>query len=721
MTFKSGWPVSFPAVQKASFWLLVLMLLAVGCLLAVHAHLSYREFNASQTKLAQQSVAGAATLIADYMNVLNFRIMLFSDAEQAALARLAADPDDVDAWNRVQTRIAQYFKYAFAFSVADEKGEILVQDFNGKIEEVCKADLRNYALHPDSRATYIHPNPLGYHFDIVRSLKLGENRRGLFFLSFYPQRIATILKGSEIAGHRLLLLNSDRPGLIEITAQGSREALGENTWLGPGKLEQALAQSKVPGSKWLLADLPERGWMEQERSRLVSQAILGFVVFFIMAATLYSLVRRQEVKLHKVRKALAEANASLEGRVLERTRVLREMNRELLRQSQAREEAMRSLQVTNMELARAQGRIRQVIDSSLVAHLLVDERGQIVLANAAAERLFGYGHDELVGNSVEALIPADKCEAHVRHRHDYAEHPYIGIMTGRRVTAQRKNGRVFPAEVGLNPLDMPEGSMVLAEVKDISERENFEQALLERNQALERSNRELQEFAYVASHDLQEPLRKIQAFGDLLEKTLGDRLDERGADYLGRLRGAAGRMSKLIEDLLAYSRVATRNQPFEMVDMNRVVTGVLDDLEVRIRENQATIDIGDLPVIMADETQMRQLFQNLIGNALKYRKPHTPPSIHIRAEEDDNDFWRIEVSDNGIGFEEQYAERIFGVFERLHTREHYEGTGVGLAVCRRIAERHNGRITATSRQGEGSTFTVILPALQRETLGEQNS
>jgi PAS domain S-box-containing protein len=706
----------FP-VRTASLWLLVGILLAAACLLAVYVHLSYREFRSNQGKLAEQLVTGTSRLVVDYINELNFRVTLFADLEQAALARLVEDDGDVDAWNRVQTRMAGYFKYAFAFGVADENGEILVEDFDGKIEGVCKSDLRRYAHEPDSRLTYIHPNPLGYHFDMSRPIRLDEKRRGVFFLSFYPERIVSILKGSEIAGHRLLLLNKEARGLIEVTARGSREALGENIRLTAGELRQMLAQSEIGGSKWLLVDLPAPAWMEQERSRYVGQAVTAFAVFFLMAAMLYGLARRQEVKAQRARLELAEANVTLEARVLERTRVLREMNRELVRQSQAKEDALRSLQKANMELARAQARTRLVIDSSLVANLLVDEAGKITIANAAAERMFGYGHGEMVDIGVDALVPAAMRGAHVQHRRDYADHPYIGMMAGRVVQAQRRDGRVFTIEVGLTPLQMPEGSLVLAEINDRSERENFERALLEHNRALERSNRELQEFAFSASHDLQEPLRKIQAFGDLLEKSVGDELGERSRDYLNRLRGAAGRMSRLIEDLLAYSRVATRGLTFQEVDLNRVLRGVLEDLEISIRESKAKVEAGPLPTVAADETQMRQLLQNLIGNALKYKKPDVPPHVRIRGtKHEDSNAWRIEISDNGIGFDPQYAERIFGIFERLHTRDRYEGTGVGLAVCRRIVERHGGNITAEGRPEDGATFTVILPCrLEQES------
>jgi len=245
------------------------------------------------------------------------------------------------------------------------------------------------------------------------------------------------------------------------------------------------------------------------------------------------------------------------------------------------------------------------------------------------------------------------------------------------------------------------------------------------NIELERSNRELQDFAFVASHDLQEPLRKIQAFGDRLRTVQGPKFDEQGRDYLDRMSNAAERMHTLINDLLSYSRVTTKAQPFVPTDLNKVVDGVLNDLETRIEQSGGTVNINKLPTIDADAVQMRQLFQNLIANALKFAKSDLPPVVEVRGEVFKGDAvstgrsmpeeWvRISVADNGIGFDEKYLDRIFTPFQRLHGRNDYEGTGIGLAVCRKIVERHGGSLTAESKPGEGSTFIAVLPVMQKE-------
>ena len=258
-----------------------------------------------------------------------------------------------------------------------------------------------------------------------------------------------------------------------------------------------------------------------------------------------------------------------------------------------------------------------------------------------------------------------------------------------------------------------------------AQRTRAEVALAQRARELARSNQELQQFASVASHDLQEPLRKVSAFGDLLEASAADALTEKGRDYLRRMQGAAARMKTLIDDLLTLSRVTTQAQPFVAVDLTKVTREVVADLEVRIKETGGCVEVWDIPTIDADRTQMRQLLQNLIGNALKFHRPGEPPVVRVRGsllEGQTNggngvhageEMLRLTVEDNGIGFDETYLDRIFTVFQRLHGRGEYEGSGIGLAVCRKIVERHAGAITAKSECGRGSTFIATLPVNKR--------
>jgi light-regulated signal transduction histidine kinase (bacteriophytochrome) len=251
------------------------------------------------------------------------------------------------------------------------------------------------------------------------------------------------------------------------------------------------------------------------------------------------------------------------------------------------------------------------------------------------------------------------------------------------------------------------------------ERDRAEASMREYAAELERSNRELQDFANIASHDMQEPLRKILTFSELLQKRYAGVIDLRGQDYLDRMDRAANRLYDLINDLLAYSRVTTRAQPFTQVDLNEVARKVLSDLDLQIEESHAQIELSNLPSLEADPTQMYQLLQNLVSNALKYHQPGVEPVIQITSPADlkspisgGNGARQIQVSDNGIGFDEKYLDRIFQPFQRLHGQAEFEGTGMGLAICRKIVERHGGSISAHSRPGQGTTFTISLPARQ---------
>ena len=246
-------------------------------------------------------------------------------------------------------------------------------------------------------------------------------------------------------------------------------------------------------------------------------------------------------------------------------------------------------------------------------------------------------------------------------------------------------------------------------------------------QELARSNSELQEFAYIASHDLQEPLRKIQAFGDRLQAQYSEKLGDRGQDYLARMHNAAARMQALISDLLSLSQVTTKAQPFVSVDLGQVTQEVLLDLELAIEQTGGCVEVGELPTIEADPLQIRQLIQNLISNALKFHSAEVTPVIKVSSQMLEVEqgvteklvviLCQITIEDNGIGFDEKYLDRIFNVFQRLHNRSEYEGTGMGLAICRKVAERHGGSITALSKPGQGATFIVTLPIKQA---GEQH-
>jgi PAS domain S-box-containing protein len=376
--------------------------------------------------------------------------------------------------------------------------------------------------------------------------------------------------------------------------------------------------------------------------------------------------------------------------------------------------------------AREKARLQFIFDSVPVGISLVMNR-----PDGASTRLINDAHLRICGLTREQADIPDNFQR-ITHPDDQPRQAELSrqleegkidhySMEKRYVTL---DGRLVWTVFSYQRRKYPDGSFEeLSTVVDITELKEAEAALRLRDEKLrefagrlERSNRELQDFAYVASHDLQEPLRKIVVFGERLKEKNADTFSAESFDYLERMQKAGGRMQSLITDLLTFSRVTTKAKPFAPVNLAEVAAAVVDDLEGRIELVKGRVELGALPIIDAEPVQMRQLLQNLIGNALKFRRPEEPPVVKVQAQltpdplTPEKKMCQLTVSDNCIGFDEKYVDRIFNVFQRLHTRNEYEGTGMGLAIVRKIALYHGGDITAKSKPGEGSTFILSVPA-----------
>ncbi len=367
-------------------------------------------------------------------------------------------------------------------------------------------------------------------------------------------------------------------------------------------------------------------------------------------------------------------------------------------------------------------RFRLSLDNSLDAFVVIDDQGLVIEWSAQAEMMFGWSRDEILNT------PMDKTIIPGRFRAAHKEGMERFLKTGQgplvnkhiELIAMKRKGEEFPIELSIVPIKWEDSYIFSSFIHDITERKQVQRDLEIYMQKLIQSNRELQEFASISSHDLQEPLRKIRAFGERLNSSHKTELSPQAQDYISRMQNAAARMQNLINDLLMYSQVTSRARPFIRVDLAEVVREVLGDLEVQLDKTQAKIDVGTLPTIVADKIQMQQLFQNLISNALKFHKLGQVPEITISSRYTDNlgrpaekaqpyGYVEITVKDQGIGFDMKYAEQIFSTFQRLHTRKEYEGTGIGLAICRKIAAHHSGSIIAKSELDNGSEFVIKLP------------
>jgi len=372
---------------------------------------------------------------------------------------------------------------------------------------------------------------------------------------------------------------------------------------------------------------------------------------------------------------------------------------------------------------------RAVLEAFPTPTVVVDVQGAILFVNARLCEFFEYGINELPGRQIELLLPSwSRCNHTFSARTNQSEPPATNaseILIGRR-----KSGSDILIEIHTNLINTSAGICTVAfiasrlndamivspspesttrEISASRSAENIDEMLRCQNMELSRSNRELQQFAYAAAHDLQEPLRAITGLVDLLQRRYGERLDAKADEYIGHARNSVRYMQSLIDGLLALSRVDGYGTQLMAVECTDIVNLVLENMRPSIAECDARIEVKSLPTVLGNTVQLRQLFQNLLSNAVKFRRDETP-LIRVGCERDNME-WRFAVSDNGVGIEPQYVEQIFGIFQRLNSRSQYSGTGIGLSLCKKIVSNHRGRIWVESEYGVGSTFYFTLPAM----------
>ncbi len=458
--------------------------------------------------------------------------------------------------------------------------------------------------------------------------------------------------------------------------------------------------------------------MEISGNYLIFKDFIFLIIAFIfVAAASGALILASNITAPLARLAAA-SNAAAKGN-LSRIKDVRAKDKELITVVESFNEMTENLS----RILISKDYVENVFQSINDSIVIINEEGRIKTVNSATLDMLGYSKDEIVDKPAGIIFGEEEGEGDFRKiRYELTHQQGIENFTSSYVTKSQNQIEVIISGSLLTNREGTAYDLVIVG-KDITERKKQEEELQSMLVKLEQSNRELQDFAHIASHDLQEPLRKIMAFGDRLHSRYMDKLDEQGRDYLHRMRNAAVRMQSLIQSLLMYSRVTTKARPFVPVNLSSVVQEVLSDLEVRIQETGGQVlETDELPAVSADPHQMKQLFQNLIGNALKFNKKDEPPVVKISCRlvngngngmynyASDKKLYEITVEDNGIGFDEQYSDRIFGVFQRLHGRNEYEGSGIGLSICRKIVMRHGGNITAKSSRGHGAKFVFTLQA-----------
>jgi PAS domain S-box-containing protein len=376
------------------------------------------------------------------------------------------------------------------------------------------------------------------------------------------------------------------------------------------------------------------------------------------------------------------------------------------------------------QLEVSESMFRGLLESAPDPIVIVNRYGRIVLVNTQTERVFGYLREDLLGQPVEILIPERFHGNHVSHRVSYSDNPHTRPMgIGLDLSARRRDGSEFPVEISLSPMETEAGRLVTAIIRDTSEwkrvgeelrklNRELEQRVRERTAQLEAANRELEAFSYSVSHDLRAPLRHLSGFAKLLKKNAAESLDEKSLRYVQNIDEAAELMGKLVDDLLSFSRTGRAEMTKNRVSFVQLVNEVLEVLQLDAQGRKIVWQIDYLPEAEGDQTMLRLIWLNLISNALKYTRTRDEAHIEIGSTKNERGETVYFVRDNGVGFDMQYADKLFGVFQRLHSGEEFEGTGIGLATVQRIIRRHGGSVWAEGKVGSGATFYFLLPSIE---------
>lgn len=597
------------------------------------------------------------------------RLRAFVVEKEPEIREILAYPDNWPAIDALQTSLRRMFRGALAFSVTGADGKPMFEDFDGLVGPVCQASMREYVTAMDQGLGQIdippvHPVPDAYHFDLISPWGLDNGESGLFFVSMSPGRVAELLDAAEQAsGARLLLVNRDDPSLIEVSSSGARDTLGESFRLQAQDRTPGHFVADLPGSHWQLMVLPDSEALAQEVRAVYTKVGALVAALLLISTVLLVVIRRAE-----------QRNSSI---------------------------FMRSLQSSV-------SRQRAILQSMVDGMVTIDSKGQILHVNNSITRLLGYDQSELIGSNVRILMPEPDRSAHDIYLKNYlntGESKILGY--GREVLARRKDGSHFPVLLTLGESREGDERIFVGILHDLTDYKDAQRKIVSQALAIERSNQELEEISQIASRDLQLPLQRISSLGEALDSdTL---LSGSEKEQLKALADDARNASELVKGLADYTRGenASASGP---VDLDVVLADVRKDLAVDIEAVGATLSVDPLGKVLGNEKQVRQLFWNLVENAMKFRAPGQPPQVSVSLADDSADgMLTVLVSDNGMGIPEDQLCAVFEAFRRLNPRDTHSGAGLGLSFCRRIVEGMGGEIRATSTPGEGSIFHVTLP------------
>ena len=603
------------------------------------------------------------------------RLDAFVEEKREPIRSLLSYPDDWPAIEGLQTSLKRLFRGAMAFTITGPDGKPLFEDFDGLVGDVCRKEMRHYAgeIGHGRRVVQIppiHPVPGAYHFDLITPWRLDGEQWGLFFVSMQPDRIAELIAAAgQASGLRLLLVNRLDPTLIEVSADGARDRLSQEIRLDPEALDGRHFATDIEGTHWRLLVLPDEGELARTVKQVYAKVAVMVVGLLLISAALLFLIRRSE-----------QRNSGL---------------------------FMRSLQSSV-------GRQRAILQSMVDGMVTIDSKGKVLNVNNAVTRLFGYDAGELIGANVSKLMPEPDRSAHdgyLRHYITTGESRILG--KGREVTGMHKNGRRFPVLLTLGESMEGDERIFVGILHDMTAFRDAQRKIDAQADALRRTNQELEEISQMASKDLQLPLMRIASLSESLGTRASGGLSGDDKAQLQSLTNEARDMSAIVRGLADYAHVEDARAD-QVVSLDGVLADVRTDLAAAIEAAGAELFSDDLPAVVGDVRQLRQLFWNLIDNAIKFRDPARPPQIEVRLEDaaqadDAAAMAVILVRDNGLGFASEYEQKVFDAFFRLHPRERYPGTGLGLSFCRKIVEGLGGGISVSSVAGEGTTFRIELP------------